>query len=149
MKELFAAFGVNWQLLIAQAINFAIVLVALRIFLYKPVLAMLSKRQEIVAKGVTDAARAEELLAGADGEVAKRVQAAETSAEEIVATARESASAEKARLLKEAEERSAAIAKDADARATETAARGRRESEQEIARLAILAAEKILQKHHD
>jgi F-type H+-transporting ATPase subunit b len=144
MEQLFSAFGVNWHLLIAQAVNFAIVLVALWYFLYKPVLGMLEKRKEIVAKGVIDAALAEEKLASADGEAAKRVNAAEASAEEIVAVARESANAEKVRLLKEAEERSAAIAKDAEARANEVAARARRESEQEVARLAILAAEKIL-----
>ncbi|MSU74443.1 hypothetical protein EXS57_01545 [Candidatus Kaiserbacteria bacterium] len=144
MQELFSAFGINWKLLIAQAINFSIVLVALRYFLYKPVLAMLEKRQAVVAKGVTDAREAETLLASADGEAQKRVYTAEASAESIVATARELANTEKARLLKEAEERSVVIAKDAEARAREVAARSARESEAEVARLAILAAEKVL-----
>jgi len=46
--------------------------------------------------------------------------------------------------LKEAEARAAAVTKDAEVRASEIAARTRRESEQEVARLAILAAEKII-----
>ena len=46
MQELFSAFGVNWKLLIAQAVNFGIVLVALRYFLYTPVLEMLEKRRQ-------------------------------------------------------------------------------------------------------
>jgi F-type H+-transporting ATPase subunit b len=149
MQQLLDAFGIQWSLLLAQAVNFAIVLVALWYFLYKPVLAMLEKRREIVAKGVEDAQKARQMLAGADSEVSKRVNAAEGEAEAIVAAARESASAEKVRLLKEAETRAALVAKDAEDRAEETAARQRRESESEIARLAVLAAEKILQKHHD
>jgi F-type H+-transporting ATPase subunit b len=144
MQQLLDAFGINWSLLIAQAVNFAIVLVALRYFLYKPVLAMLEKRRALVAKGVEDAKLANEKLAGADSEASKRVMKAEGEAEGIVSAARESANAEKARLIKEAETRALAVAKDAEARALETAARTKRESEQEIARLAILAAEKVM-----
>ena len=147
MQQLFDAFGINWKLLLAQAVNFAIVLIALRYFLYKPVLAMLEKRRALVAKGVEDAAHAGEMLAGADGEVAKRVGAADTQAESIVTAAREAANTEKARVLKEAETRAAAVAADAEARANEMAARARRESEKEIARLAILAAEKVMRAH--
>ena len=149
MSQLLAAFGIDWHLLLAQAVNFGIVLIALWYFLYKPVLAMLDKRQKVVAKGVEDAARAGALLAGADGEAAKRVTAADELAEGIVAAARESGNLEKARLLKEAEARAAAVARDAEAHASESVARAKREGEQEIARLAVLAAEKILKSHHD
>ena len=144
MQQLFAAFGVNVSLLIAQAVNFAIVLVALWYFLYKPVLTMIAKRQEVVAKGVEDAKLAGEKLAAADGVAESRVAAADTEASEIVSAARELGTAEKARLLKEAEARAVAVTADAEARAQEIAAKAKRESEQDIARLAILAAEKIL-----
>ncbi len=144
MEQLFSAFGVKWQLLIAQVINFAIVLVVLQYFLYKPMLAMLTKRQNMLTKGVEDAAHAAEKLAGADGEAVKRIQVAEESATDIVSAARELATTEKTRLLKEAEARADAVAKDAQARAIEVVARAKRESEKEVARLAILAAEKIL-----
>jgi F-type H+-transporting ATPase subunit b len=149
MSQLFSAFGVDWHLLIAQAVNFGIVLVALWYFLYKPVLAQLAKRQEMVAKGVEDAARAKELLAGADDEAGKRVAVADEKAEGIVAAARETATLEKNRLLKEAEARAVAVTKDAEARAGEIAARAKAESDKDVARLAVLAAEKILKKHYD
>lgn len=149
MQELFSAFGVNWSLLIAQAVNFAIVLVALWYFLYKPVLAVLAKRQEMVAKSVSDAEKAKELFATADSEAESRVKAADTEAEKIVALARETATAEKNRLLKEADERAALVAQDAEARAAEARDRAHRESEKEIARLSVLAAEKILKEHYD
>ncbi|MBU6490559.1 ATP synthase F0 subunit B [Patescibacteria group bacterium] len=149
MQQLLSAFGIDWRLLIAQAVNFGVVIGALWYFLYKPVLAMLAKRQEVIAKGVEDAAHAQAALAGADTEASARVAAADTEAERIVSAAREAGDAEKTRLLKEAEARAVAVAKDAEDRAKEVAARAKRESEKEITRLAILAAEKLLKKHYD
>jgi len=149
MQQLFAAFGLNVSLLIAQAVNFAIVLVALWYFLYKPVLGMIAKRQEMIAKGVADAEEANKRLANADSEAEARVASADQEADGIVSAARESAQAEKARLLKEAEARAVAVTKDAEARAEEVAAKAKRESEKDIARVAILAAEKILKERHD
>lgn len=149
MQQLLKAFGIDWHLLVAQAINFTIVLVALWYFLYKPILAMLARRQELIAKGVADALQAGEKLTHADSEATKRVVDAEHEAERVVASARESALLEKSRLLKEAEAQAVAVAVDAQARADEVAARARRESERDVARLSVLAAEKILQEHYD
>lgn len=145
MDQLFEAFGIDWKLLIAQAVNFGVLLVVLWLVLYKPVMKTLDERQQKIAKGVEDAERAAEKLKGADTEAAHIVAKADTEASTIVSSARESAGAEKARLLKEAETRAAQIAKDAEARASETAAKALRESEKEIARLAVLAAGKALQ----
>jgi F-type H+-transporting ATPase subunit b len=146
MQALFSAFGIDWHLLIAQAVNFAVLFVVLTYLLYKPVLKVLSERRAKVAQGVHDAEAAAELLANADSQAAEKVQVAEPEAQTIVASARDEAGTEKARLLKEAEERAASIAADAEARAKETAARTLRESEKEIARLAILAAGKAMAK---
>jgi F-type H+-transporting ATPase subunit b len=144
MQALLNAFGINGSLLIAQAVNFGVLLIALWYFLYKPVMKMLAARQEKVAQGVMDAERATEKLKGADAEAAERVSKAELDAYGIVMSAREAASAEKVRIVKEADVRATAIATDAEARAKETAAKSLRESEKEVARLAVLAAEKVL-----
>lgn len=149
MEQLFEAFGVNVSLLIAQAVNFAIVLVALWYFLYKPVLSVIAKRRALVAKGVEDAAEAADKLARADEEAHSRVTAADAEAEAIVSAARDAATTEKARLLKEAEARAVAVTRDAELRAEEAAKKAERESEKDIARVAILAAEKILKERHD
>ena len=149
MQQLFSAFGIDWRLLIAQAVNFGVVLVALWYFLYQPVLRTLEKRRQIIAQGVADATQAREALAGVDEEAAMRVKNADVKAESIVSAALAAAAIEKAKLLKEAEDRAATVSKDAEMRAAETATRARRESEQDIARLAILAAEKIMKQKHD
>ena len=144
MDALLHAFGIDWKLLTAQAVNFGVLIVALYFLLYKPVLKVLAEREALVAKGVEDAQRASEKLAGADTEAAALIKKADVQAAELVASARESASQEKARLMKEAEARAASVAADADARAKETAAKALRESEKEIARLATLAAARVL-----
>jgi F-type H+-transporting ATPase subunit b len=146
MQALLDAFGISGSLLIAQAVNFGIVLVALTYFLYKPVLKVLDARQKKVAQGVIDAERAAEKLAGADAEASTIVSGAETEAEGIVKSAREAAAVEKTRLIKDAEARAAALEADADARAMETAAKILRDSEKEVARIAVLAAEKVLRQ---
>ena len=144
MQQLFSAFGIDWRLLIAQAVNFGIVLVALRYFLYSPVMRMLEERRRVVAKGVEDAQEAAGKLAVADASATERVRAGEMEAEEIIKTARAAASLNKAQMLREAEARAIQVAQDAEARAAELAARVRRESEKDIARLALLAAEKVM-----
>lgn len=146
MSALLAAFGISGSLLLAQAVNFGILLVVLTYLLYKPVMKVIAERQAKVAQGVIDAERAAEKLAKADDEAAGRVSKAETDAEGIVASARDTATAEKNRIVKEAEARAAALAADAEARSKETAAKALRESEKEVARLAILAAEKVLRE---
>lgn len=144
MDKLFEAFGVDWKLLAAQAVNFGVLLVALYLFLYKPVMKTLDERAKKIAQGVEDAERASEKLASADAEAGKVVAKADTEATEIVASARTAATEEKSRIVKEAEARATAIAADAEARATEAKASAIRESEKEIARLAMLAAEKAI-----
>jgi hypothetical protein len=48
--------------------------------------------------------------------------------------------------MRDAEARAAQVAADAEARAKESAAKALRDSEQEIARLAVLAAAKAMQQ---
>jgi len=146
MEALFSAFGIDWKLLLAQAVNFGVLFALLTYLLYKPVLKTLEERRNVVAQGVKDAEEAREKLAGADVEVSEKITGAEQEAQQIVSSARDEAGSERSRLLKEAEERAAGIAADAEARAKETAARALRESEKEIARLAMLAAEKAMRK---
>ena len=144
MDALFGAFGIDWKLLIAQGINFGVLIVALYFLLYKPVLKVLEERRQLVAKGVEDAERASEKLAGADKEASSLVAKADKEAAELLASAREAGTSERTRLVKEAEARAFAIAADAEARAKESSAKALRESEKEIARLAVLAAAKVM-----
>jgi F-type H+-transporting ATPase subunit b len=146
MQELFHAFGIDWRLLILQMINFGILVGALWFFLYKPVLAMLKKREEMIAKGVSDAEAAEKTRTQIEESKGEILKGAEVEAQEVVASAKQYGNEEKSKILKDAEERAAKVAQDAELRAKEVATKARKDSEKEIAKLSILAAEKVLEK---
>lgn len=148
MGPLLQAFGIEGHLLIAQLVNFGVLFIALMYLLYKPVMKTLDERRTVIAKGVEDAQEASAALSGATAKANELTRAAETDAEGIVTRAREEAGAEKDRLVKEAQTRAEGIEKDAQARAKEEHDRVLRESEKEIARLAILAAEKAMRQKH-
>lgn len=146
MSELFAAFGINWKLLLIQAVNFTLLLAALSYFLYKPVLRIIDERQRKVAEGVRTAELAQKKLEDAKEESDTLIGAAAKEAQEVAATARARAEEKSAEIVKAAEARAQATLADAQARAEEAKRLALKESEKEIARAAMLAAEKILKE---
>ena len=146
MSELFAAFGVNWKLLLVQAVNFGALLFILRYFLYDRILKILDERRERIAEGVKKAEEADARLASAHAEGSEIVGKAAREAEVLVADARARAEEKGAELVKGAQTRADSLLADAAARAAEAERQAILKSEKEIARAAMLAAEKILRK---
>jgi len=60
--ELLTKLGIDWKLLVAQIVNFTILLFVLYKFVYGPILAMLEKRTKTIEKGLQDAKASEEKL---------------------------------------------------------------------------------------
>ncbi len=145
MGEFFTTFGVNWKLLVIQAVNFGVLLGALSYLLYTPVMKMLDERKALVAKGVQDAAEAKERLATAAAESRTLVGKAALEAEGIVSHAREHAVTRGADIERVAKERADVIVKEAAERAEALKVAAMKESDAAIAKAAVLAAEKILQ----
>jgi F-type H+-transporting ATPase subunit b len=81
--------GINLPLLIAQVINFFIVLVALRIFLYKPVLEMLDRRAARVREGLEAAEQSKEQASQAEQEVSQQLDQARQQGQALIAQAQE------------------------------------------------------------
>ena len=144
MGALLSTFGINVNLLLIQAVNFGVTLVVLWYFLYRPLIKVIAQRKSVIAKGVTDAALAAETRAKTEEEKASIMAAAELRAEAVVARAADEGKAERAAIVKAAQERADAALKDAELQAVEARRRALQDSEKEIARTAILAAEKIL-----
>lgn len=148
MEELFAAFGINWKLLLVQALNFGLLLVVLTYFLYKPVFSMIRARREKIEEGVRNAEEAARKLAESDIKGKEVVTKASREAEGMLAAARTSAEEKKVAMMRDAEARAEAVMKDAEARAAEAERQMRAKSEREIAKTAMLAAEKIMRGNH-
>jgi F-type H+-transporting ATPase subunit b len=144
MSSLFSTFGINWQLLLAQGINFGILLGVLWYFLYKPLSKMIDARAMKIADGVKAAEAAHVQLEQTGIEHDQIISAASLESEKMIAEARARAAEKAAELIGGAESRSESILADAAARAEEAKRQAMKESEKEIARAAILAAEKVL-----
>ena len=144
MSDLFAAFGVNWKLLLIQAVNFGLLLAALSYFLYKPILKIIDERREKIAEGVRVANAAAAKLEDAKGQSDSMIGEAAKEAEELVATARARAEEKGNEMMKQAQDRSDSMLAEAQQRAEEAKRQAIQESEREIARAAMLAAEKIM-----
>jgi F-type H+-transporting ATPase subunit b len=146
MEGLVTAFGLDWRLLIIQAVNFTVLLTGLTYFLYTPVMQMIAKRREMVAEGVRSAQEADRVLADSKKQGEGIVGEAAREAEGLVAAARARADERGQELVREAERKAHAVIADANARAEEATRLALMESEKEITRAAVLAAEKILRK---
>jgi len=146
MQEVLQAFGIDWRLIVIQVFNFALLMAALWYFLYTPVLNLIKERQDKIAKGVTDADEAAELREKANEERAETLESAHKEAEAVVARAETAAQEQSAEIVSSAEQRAESIVRDAHARGDEEKAKLKREAEAEVAKTAVLAAEKILRE---
>ncbi|MBX9765048.1 ATP synthase F0 subunit B [Patescibacteria group bacterium] len=144
MDALIEAFGINGKLLLAQSVNFGLLVAGLTFFLYKPVLKILKERQALIEKGVKDAEEASKNALVAEKQRTEVLAAAEREAEEKVQKSVEAGKEERAKIVERAQAQSESILKDAELQAKELSRKALKDSEKEIARTAILAAEKIL-----
>jgi len=93
--ELLHKLGVDWMGLLAQVINFFIIVLILRKFVYKPVLELLHKRSKMIEKSVNDAKEIEEKLEKVEVETSKKLTEAEKKATGILEEAKKEAEKQK------------------------------------------------------
>lgn len=114
------ALGLNLAGLVAYAVNFVILVVLLRLLLYKPVKQMLEGRKQRIAEGLDAADRAEAAAAEQRARYERELQ-----------EARETAQAEAAKLAQRAEQVRREVLQAAEQEAAELKARAHEEIEQE------------------
>jgi F-type H+-transporting ATPase subunit b len=83
--------GINLGYFLVQTFNFLILLVVLRVWVYKPIVNMLEKRRQNIAQGLEDARVAAEARANAEREAEKIITDANRQAGQIVAEAKDRA----------------------------------------------------------
>lgn len=149
MQELISKLGIEWQSLLFQAINFAVLLYVLKRFVYTPLTKVLEARRKRVEESITKAEQIDKELEQAhatrDGIVAK----ADTEAHSIREQAM--ADAEKIRTQKVAETRDEiqGLLDSARAQIKEEKEQALSSVRAEAANLVILASEKVLRARLD
>lgn len=136
--------GINPIYLLSQIVVFSVLAFLLVRFLFNPILNVMDKRRERIAKGLEDARAAEEAREKADQEAAKITENARKKAQQIVAEANSSADQVRANIEAQANEQAKKIL--AQAREDAELERNKILSEMrgQIGALAISAAQKII-----
>lgn len=136
--------GINLNFLIAQIINFLILLLILQRFLYKPVTKMLAARTKRVQESLAEADRVRQEAAAARADYERKLEAERRRSFEAAQQA-----------IQEGQKARQAIVAQAEKDAEDIRTRARAESEREhqemlaelrtqVADLAILASEKVI-----
>jgi F-type H+-transporting ATPase subunit b len=131
MSQLFSQLGIDWPLLLSQAVNFLILLVILRLVAYKPLLKLLHDRRAKIEEGLIKAKEADTRLQEIE-EVGKgKIREAETQSLNILKKTESDARVLEERLLAEIKRKEAEESRNAEAarRAEEDASRRAMEKE--------------------
>jgi len=88
MQEILNQFGVEPLLLIAQVVNFLLVLFLLKKFALKPILSVLKERQKTIADSIKNAEEAQKALESATEKEKEILQKAQIEAKEVLSDAR-------------------------------------------------------------
>ena len=144
MAELLAKLGIEWPILLAQIVNFAILLAVLGKFVYKPVMRMLDERKEGVAKALEREEKASAKLASADAEREKILAQTRTDSQKLIDEAKQDGEDMKRKLLASAKEEIAKMKADADKRLKDERVRLVSDVKGEIGTLIVDTIEKTL-----
>ena len=91
MDALIDTFHIDWRLIIAQMVNFAIVIIVLYKFAIKPLGKLMAERSEKIAGGLTDAKKHSELVKVAEEDYKKALAEARKEAQSIITVAKKDA----------------------------------------------------------
>lgn len=146
MEQILDTFGIQWEVLTVQIVNFAVLLGLLWYFLYRPLLSLIEKRRTQIIEGVANAEKAEASLRDADAKRAEVLAHAGLEAESILGNARTSAQAKESQLVALAEEKAARLVSEAELRAESLKQQALVESKEDIARMIVLGAERLMRQ---
>ena len=130
-------------------INFCILVVGLKVFLYKPVCNMLDSRKEEVANNLNSAEEAKLEAQKLRDEYAAQIQNARNEAQDIINQAAKIGEQTKADIVNEAREEAARLTAKAQDEIAREKTEALNEIRNEIADLAVLAASKVVGKTID
>jgi F-type H+-transporting ATPase subunit b len=147
--ELLTKLGIDWKLLLAQMVNFLILLAVLYKFLYKPVIKMLEDRQNKIDKSLAQAEQINSNFIAAEKEREKFLEEARNEAGKVISESKEianklrdeaanGAKMEASRILEDAQKK---MSVDRDAMISDIKV--------ELADMVTTAVEKILKEKLD
>ena len=144
MEDFVRHFGIDARLLLAQAVNFFILLFLLKRYAYGPILSAMKKRKAEIEKGIRLKEESEERMQEIGVLKESTLRDARTEAIAIVAKGEESAEKRKAEILEDAADKTTSIVAEARRRIEEEKAEMTADVTQNARELVRLAVSKVL-----
>ena len=91
MSELFFQLGIDWKLLLAQGVNFVILLFVLTRFVYRPLMKMVEERRKRIEFGIKAGEKGVKIINDAEEEKAEIIKGANTESIAIISEAEKNA----------------------------------------------------------
>ncbi len=142
--EILNKLEVTWPKLIAQAVNFILVLLVLWHFAYRKIIQLLDERQNKIAESVRNAERIQQELAQAEEARRETLSKANDQANAIIAEALKTADAQAQRKIQEAIQSAEAIIAKAKEAIELDREKMMAELKAEIARLIVQTTSKVI-----
>ena len=144
MAELIHQLGIDWRLIIAQMINFLILMAILYRFAYKPLIKILEERRKKIEKSIDDAKAIEENMSRSMAERQQIVAEARRDAGRIMEETKVIATNHKNAAMAEAKTEAEKIIKNAELVLRSEKESMLTEAKTELAELVVLTTEKVL-----
>jgi F-type H+-transporting ATPase subunit b len=148
-ESLIGQFGIDWKIIIAQAINFLIVAVLLYKFAFKPVLSTMEERQTKISDGLQYAEEMKSKLAESERQQAEALKNANAEAQKIVIESRTQAKTLYEKQVSDAANKTEDMLKRAEATIEQEREKMLADVRKEVAGLVVQTAGKVLQKELD
>jgi F-type H+-transporting ATPase subunit b len=142
--ENLAKLGLNLSWLIAQVINFILILLILRAFAYKPILKLLADRKQKIQDSLEYAEKVKADAAAQQAEFEKRIEAARREASQATQSATQVAEKEKERILAEARDEARQIVEQARGQLDYERKQMMSELREQVVNLSLLAAQRVI-----
>jgi F-type H+-transporting ATPase subunit b len=139
--------GFDWQMALANFVNFLIIFYLLKRFAFTPIKRVLQERARRVEQGLEDAKRAEAERIMAEEMYEKRLSEARSEANMIVAGARTREESIVAKAQEKAETEARRIKREAENSAAKERERMEREIHERVADLVVAGVEKLLREN--
>lgn len=146
MAELLENLEIKWQLLLAQTVNFFILLFLLKKFLYKPMLKFLRERREAIEEGLKKSELAEQKFQEMREIQAKELAKTRQEAQSIIDDAKKRGEVSRDEILTTSRKETEALFKKAEKDMEQMKTQRMQEAEHELARLALEGMEYLVRE---
>lgn len=144
MESIINTFHIDFKIIIAQIINFGIVLAVLYFYALKPLSKLMKEREDKISKGVEDAQKNAQILNNTKVEYQEILSKARIEADKIFQEGKKEAENKKALMMEKTKEEVSVMIENGKKVLESEKTKMVLEAKEEITSLAVKIAEKIL-----